>query len=284
MKILYVTWSGGVDYLADTIMIGLVNNGHEVLDTNYCRHLGPLTDEERGLYYGRAFTVGNTLLAEREFIDRSNIEEKIRSKYFDIVIYPSPYRCLDYFNAVSESYDRNHVLILDGEDTQEINNNFLSYGIYFKRELCTNWYNVLPISFSFPKQKFFLGETNKMKGEAFITPLDKNTYIYENEEDYYEDYRSSFFGYTMGKGGWDCLRHYEIVANKCIPYFNKYEGKPVYTMTNWPSDLQAEANYLFYHGDSQYYERIEKLTKEFFDYAYENLTCEEVAKRMINKL
>jgi hypothetical protein len=28
------------------------------------------------------------------------------------------------------------------------------------------------------------------------------------------------------KGGWDCLRHYEIIGNGCMPYFENIEKCP----------------------------------------------------------
>ena len=40
-----------------------------------------------------------------------------------------------------------------------------------------------------------------------------------NESDYYKDYQRSYFAITCKKGGWDCLRHYEILANAVSPTF-----------------------------------------------------------------
>ena len=285
MRILYIVWDQGVDYLSDTVLIGLVKNGHEVIDTNYREYLGPITDEQRANYYGRAFSIGGTLSAERKSLDRTNIEEKIKDKYFDLIIYGNPYRSFDYFDLVTSCYPKNRVVFLDGEDGGYINPFLIEHGRYFKREKTSSWYDTVPISFSMPKEKFFLNPIfEKTQFEAYITPLDKSTYIYTNEEDYYNDYRTSIYGYTMAKGGWDCMRHYEIVANGCLPFFNKYEDKPSYVMTKWPSDLQTEANYMYHNFTDDSYERAKKLTTEFTRYAYENLTCENVAKEMISKL
>lgn len=285
MKILYVVWNQGVDYLADTVLIGLCNNGHEVVDSNHCWWLGPLTDEQRSTLYGRAFTIGNALSADREFVTRTDIEEKIRDRYFDIVIYGSVHRCLDYIDLVLQHYSRNEIIFLDGEDRHGIVSELINRGLYFKREIGALVNGILPISFSVPKAKFCTDTSvEKTKYEAYINPLDVRTYVYEKEEDYYTDYQSSVFGYTMPKGGWDCMRHYEIVANRCIPYFNLYESKPTYTMANWPSDLQAEANQLRFYDGENLFDRANSLTNEFFNYAYENLTCEAVAEKMLNRL
>ena len=184
-----------------------------------------------------------------------------------------------------ECYNKNEIVFLDGEDSQDVLYDLTQRGFYFKREMVTNWNRTYPISFSIPREKFCpsdIGE--KTKYQAFITPLNQSTYIYERESDYYLDYQQIIFGYTMAKGGWDCMRHYEFVANNCLPYFNKYESKPAYTMTNWASDLQSEANYIYNNFDNDCYDRAWKLTREFKDYAYNNLTCEEVARKMLLKL
>ena len=46
------------------------------------------------------------------------------------------------------------------------------------------------------------------------------------EEEYYDDLSSSWFGLTCKKGGWDCLRHYEIMAAGSLLLFKDYDKKP----------------------------------------------------------
>jgi hypothetical protein len=43
----------------------------------------------------------------------------------------------------------------------------------------------------------------------------------------------------MMKAGWDCLRHYEIMANWCLPYFRAFEACPPTIMAKLP---RAEIN------------------------------------------
>jgi hypothetical protein len=38
----------------------------------------------------------------------------------------------------------------------------------------------------------------------------------------------------MKKSGWDCLRHYEIMMNHCIPLFRDLPECPSLTMTHFP--------------------------------------------------
>ena len=70
---------------------------------------------------------------------------------------------------------------------------------------------VYPISFSIPPEKIIDYVPTKTRITASIIPGDLSTYIYKTEESYYQGYRDSFFGVTMQKAGWDCMRHYEIV-------------------------------------------------------------------------
>ena len=287
MKILYITENSNYDYLRDSVFIGLVNNGHEVTDSNYLWMMGPLTAEEAENTWCKGFTYGNVFSGDREFIDRSDIEEKIKAHYYDLVIYGSVRRCFDYYDIVKSVYSRWEIVFLDGEDDQRIDYGLTREGAYFKRELVVDTSYSLPISFSIPASKLCYDPVVKIKSESYINPYDKSTYIYTNEQDYYNDYRESAFAYTCRKGGWDCLRHYEIVGNKCLPYFMDYDGKPPYTMINWPSELQAEANSLYRSWDDDpdyHWDRIVKLTNAFFDYTCNNLTCEKVAEKMLNRL
>ena len=51
-------------------------------------------------------------------------------------------------------------------------------------------------------------------------------HIFENEKNYYHDLSKSWFGLTCKKGGWDCMRHYEIIAAGTVLLFRDYEEKP----------------------------------------------------------
>ena len=45
------------------------------------------------------------------------------------------------------------------------------------------------------------------------------SYAFEDEHAYYEDLRRARYGITVKRAGWDCLRHYELAANGCVPCF-----------------------------------------------------------------
>lgn len=98
-----------------------------------------------------------------------------------------------------------------------------------------------PIGFAIPESKIVTKIPGKQKDFAFMTPLDPATYIYSNEEDYYANYRNSFFAVTCKKAGWDCMRHYEILACGCIPYFLNLDQCDDQTMHLLPRDLIKKA-------------------------------------------
>lgn len=98
-----------------------------------------------------------------------------------------------------------------------------------------------PISFAISETKIVPEIPEKTRDFAFIIPGNLNTYIYDNEQDYYQDYQRSFYAITCKKGGWDCMRHYEILANGCIPYFVDLDYCPQNTMHLLPKKLIKEA-------------------------------------------
>jgi hypothetical protein len=52
------------------------------------------------------------------------------------------------------------------------------------------------------------------------------SYAFEDEADYYADLQAARFGITVRRAGWDCLRHYELAANGCVPCFRSLDEKP----------------------------------------------------------
>src|SRR3990167_10978563 len=100
---------------------------------------------------------------------------------------------------------------------------------------------VYPISFPIPKCLIVDKIPEKSRDFSPLIPGDLTTYIYgpsrEDEEKYHKQYRESYFAITHKKAGWDCMRHYEILANGCVPYFRDIDKIPSGTMTNFPTSL-----------------------------------------------
>lgn len=240
MKILYLTQGDHVDYQDDCLLIGLRELfGSDVVDYNKREHNYCIYDEVAATkLYGMGMTVSRVLPELK--IDRTDITSKIKNKYFDYIVYGSIWRCNSYIDKILEYYPKNKIAVVDGEDEQSIHRSFNLGVLYFKRELVYKHERLFPISFAFPTSKVNFCK-NKTTDYAFCDPRDRSTYIYKNEQDYYKGYQESCFGYTIKKAGWDCMRHYEILANGCIPCFIDIDKCPTNTMVDFPKKLCLEA-------------------------------------------
>lgn len=176
-----------------------------------------------------------------------------------------------------------------------INNNFKYIGTgvdYNGYDYLYKKQKIYPITFSIPESK--ISETIPIKKKV-ISPLIPgltHTYIYENEIDYYNQYKESLFAITTKKAGWDCLRHYEILANGCIPYFVDIDNCPVNTLALLPKNLLIEGNTLYNKYSN--YKTIEDFTKNEMEectnliskllyYTRQDLTTNKMAKYILKK-
>ena len=290
MKILLVSKFDLPDFMCDMITHGLKSLFEsDVIDINeswylYSDFRNYWADRvpSRGMEYGRGFTLYGKL--PKLNIDRTDIETKIKNHYFDKIIYGSIARCTKYLQLVLEYYKSNEIIFIDGEDDQNIRFQFVKIGTYFKRELIyikdeEYRIRVNPINFCIPKELIVKEIPKKEKDYATIIPGDKSTYIYTEEKPYYEDYQKSYFGVTSKKGGWDCLRHYEILMNGCVPFFPGLEECPETTMTRFPKKLVLHSNELIKKGnDLSFYEEYVKVLLE---HTRDFLTTESVAKGIL---
>ena len=213
-------------------------------------------------------------------IDRTNIEEKIKDRYYDLIIYGAIKRCKNYYDLVSRIYPPNKVILIDGNDESELDSLYEKH-LYFKRELVDTHKNLMPITFAIPTCKLATPNKDKIQEYATVIPGDKSTYIFKKEKDYYMDYQNSYYGVTMKKAGWDCMRHYEILGNYCMPYFIGLEDCPENTLSNFPKELLLEGRNLANNFDSSNYFRI---LDEIYNHTKENLTTKALAEYIINKI
>ena len=273
MKILYIpiineslvfTTQAG-DYQADSLFHGLSSLlGEDVVDGYKMWHLYKSLKDSPDVIprlWGKGFTTYG-LLSDDDNIDRDDIGRKIANHYYDYLVMPIHHTLngkyepvLNILESVRSYYDRNELIVVDGWDRCNINEDIARCGIYFKRELFDQYRDIaLPISFSIPEEKI----CDPLERNFDFAPLVPNctgehadSYIYDNEEDYYNDYRSSYFAYTCKKGrdemiseGWDCMRHYEILACGCVPFFTDIEKCQDLTLARFPKDLCIEAKKL----------------------------------------
>ncbi len=292
MKILYISKFDLPDFMNDMVFHGVRSLfGEDVIDANEAwymyddfRNYWVDRVPGRGMEYGRGFTLYGKL--PKLNIDRTDIESKIKNHYFDKIIYGSAIRYLEYFELVHRYYSPLDILYIDGEDTQNINQNLIQNGWngkYYKRELTSEYSilkNVKPINFCIPKELIVDEMPKKEKDYATVIPGDKSTYIYTEEKPYYEDYQKSYFGVTCKKGGWDCLRHYEILMNGCIPFFEGLDDCPISTMVRFPKNIVIDARNKIKEGKDLYF--YEDSVKLLLDWAKHQLTTEAVAKYVIS--
>ena len=328
MKILFISSSNVKrdsrlnDYMHDIVLHGLREiYGNSVIDYPGVWYM--YRDEVKKRNYdisnlwGKGFTLYN-LLSNYQQIDRTDIENKIKTNYFDFIIFGAIDKAQLFFDIAINS--KSKIIFVDGNDSSFINEQITDKGVYFKRELISdNIKNVYPINFAIPKEKIV--HTINPKPLNILAPLipgKYSTYIYENEQDYYQSYRNSVFALTYKKMGWDSLRHYEILMNGCIPLFLNIDKCPEKILTNLPKKLLSEIFIQYSWILNQFfptniykmkflttekfflyflnlfkkkydsaalinsYPKLFEIKKKMIDYTKKNLTTEKIASNMIS--
>lgn len=162
----------------------------------------------------------------------------------------------------------------------------LEYGHYYKRELDSEIYRhyksarLHPISFGIPESKVRDSESAKTRtfpsqvqcDEAYEIPeVAENAtrdHLFSEEAAYYDNLASARFGITQMKGGWDCMRHYEIAANWTVPCFYELDQKPGLCA---PHGLQDMQNCLMFASASELAEKVEYVEEAgLYDYLQSN--------------
>jgi hypothetical protein len=147
-----------------------------------------------------------------------------------------------------------------------------------------------PIQFSIPECKIVKNIPKKERDFAYIIPGQKDTYIYDNEKEYYKDYQRSYYAITCKKGGWDCLRHYEILANGCIPYFLDLNDCDPNTMYFLPKELIKKAMSLpgvsYLNIDHKKFDKHQYniILKELLEHTVNHLSCKSMASYILNTI
>jgi hypothetical protein len=154
------------------------------------------------------------------------------------------------------------------------------HATYFKRELTprTTWFRsylanplarrpprpLRPISFGIPEH-LVLGQLSPKTKDFPEHVVDAevaervgaaSSYAFADEAAYYADLRRSRFGITTKRGGWDCMRHYEVAASGCVVCFRQLPSKPP---TCAPHGLDA-SNALTYDDADDLMAKLEALT------------------------
>ena len=257
MKIFLFNSDEYQDYLSDLINYHFINSNHEIY-TNYIPSF--LFDDlkNKNELYGKGFTVYGKIPSELKkkinVISSENLIETFMDNDVDQILFTSIRRSYLQKNIyetylkkiITKNFDK--FIAIDGEDDNLIIKPLASKVRYFKRELLEENSKIAsPISFSFPE--YYNNNKNlKIKNKtAILSQMDprfQNSYIFD-EDSYYTQYANSIFATTTKKNGWDCLRHYEIIASGCLPFFPNIENKPKTIMEKFPIQLQIEINKIF---------------------------------------
>ena len=281
MKILHVNNFAYPDYLNDMVYHG----GRELLGDDWEASSPPnymCLDHlpSKHTLYGRGFSLYCRLKGPAAQDDPKAVEQKIRDRHYDRIVYGSATRCMDHMDLVFRNYKPHEIALIDGEDHNGAYWAVVQKGRYFKRELVNDDPRLHPIGFGIPKD-LFRQNVPKVQVMATCVPGDPRTYVFHDEGEYHLDYAKSHFGQTCKKAGWDCLRHYEILANFCMPHFPDLHRCPRMTMTNFPKDVVE--GYRKRHGTRVTPELMPAMDQAD-EHARKHCTTEAVAKYVLERL
>lgn len=137
----------------------------------------------------------------------------------------------DFQNKVAND-NGNHVDLFNLADSRE--------SIFDTAQECFYEKGFWPISLSSPQLCDSEPILNRSQMISSVVP--GLPYSFENADDYYKEYKTSYYALTHKKGGWDCYRHIEILLNGSIPLMPDAFQIPKFSMVHYPkSTLKAVA-------------------------------------------
>jgi len=247
MRLLFVPTtrvSAQNDYLEVSILHGLrALMGNDCVDYPRKKIMyHDFSDISKDQLHGRGFT----LLTE-PIKDLS--EENRELSNFDAVLYGCGHMYSEGVVKEFNNISNNNVWVLDGHDLYgdaprktKFNDEEVigvQFRKSFKRELVEKIPDVYPTGFGIPRYQIRSIDLTKKDQLYQKTAPDYaifrevrdvgggvSHHKFTVEEDYYNDLSRSWFGLTCKKGGWDCMRHYEIMAAGSVLLFRDYNLKP----------------------------------------------------------
>ena len=246
------------DYQSDMLFHGLVKKLGKDVHTYHNLWWHHKSEKEKDperfdKIWGNGFTIYG-LLDEEEY----TYEPKQDVYNYDAVVIPIHHtmnkkdehlqEVVNFF--IEKGHEKKQIIVVDGWDQEYINKDIANLCTYYKREMANHHEEYArPISFAFPKEKIRKIDDSKrnipfaplVPVNQSIDPSYMSTYKYDTEKKYYDMYQTAYFSYTSKKGGWDTLRHYEIIANGSIPFFVDIENCPKHTLWNLPKETLLQA-------------------------------------------
>jgi hypothetical protein len=282
LKILFLT-TPLYDYLADAALIGL----REIYGENCVEYpRKAIMYGDIPCVYGRGFTIWTKPLAD---VPRGSAAfEEV-----DVVVYSNFRRQsgIDWRLLVKNRRHAPRVVYVDGNDDNNVDPQIRPF---FKRELAEPQAGVFPVHFAIPDrhvrpidllQKTQLHQTHVQDPEFGVD----TGYKFTEEKDYFDDLARSYFGITMRKGGWDCMRHYEIMAAGAVVMFKHFDQKPPLCAPQCPhfisyssrEDFMEKTRRLLPDGKpGPEYIRILNAQREWL---LANATCQTLAKQLMDQ-
>ena len=294
------------DYLQDQLIYGSRKIlGEKLIDFPKKEIMYKNSPIEKKSIYGRGFTLW--MLLENIYINRDIKLDKLNEYGFKNIIFGSiqrQSRLVKDINLKKLKKDGINLYFIDGEDNSNVKLKYLPLGVYYKREIRTFSFLkkldfIRMINFSIPREKLQIDNCQKEKVfskhvqclevydiEDIKTHCSPN-YSFDNEEDYYNDLSKSYYGITMKKAGWDCMRHYEIAACGAVICFYKLSEKYRFCAPhglvdmfncitfNSSSELRKKIGYI---KDNKIYNKIRTNSIKWII----NNTCEKISKNILN--
>lgn len=144
---------------------------------------------------------------------------------------------------------------------------------------------IIPLPYSIPSN--LVSSLSEKKEKTFLIapliPAKGDTYIYKSKKDYLDMYKKSLFAFTFKKGGWDCLRHYEIVACGCVPIFIDLHKCPKRTLDSFPKATVKNA-FKAITTRSLTAKDYNRYRTGLLHYTKNELTCEAIAEKLLKRL
>lgn len=250
LKILYITTANPRaqgDFLEVSIFHGLRTiMGDDCVDYPRKKVMyHDWSDTPQSELHGQGFT-----LYTQKLNDLSFSRDTIDYSKFDFVLFGTlgQYDGYPTHEEIIKHYDKSRIWYLDGHDiygSAEVMGVFNGERVVanqkknsFKRELVfleegvypTGFgipeYQIRPIDFSIKNKLFPKTAPSRAIFGSDPEMGTRHHHVFSNEEEYYRDMQESWFGLTCKKGGWDCLRHYEIIAAGALLLFKDYNQKP----------------------------------------------------------
>lgn len=119
-----------------------------------------------------------------------------------------------------------------------------------------------------------------------IIPGDSLTYRFgaDDEEEYNKHYQESLFAYTSKKAGWDCLRHYEILSNGCLPIFKNINDCPSTCLISLPKDLIKEYTKILLPYKKEYKNLYDSYMYKILEHVRNNCSTSSSTKYFLEKM